>query len=108
MGLQITPKLIWTYAKECLSIQAKKSIVKLNKLQSTVGYFDYTERFKLFDTVIKPVLCYGSEVWRFETSERIENVHIKVCTKFFKISDLYFSYFPRGGCGRYVIYIDFL
>ena len=36
MGLQITPKLIWTYAKECLLIQAKKSIASLKKLQSTV------------------------------------------------------------------------
>ena len=33
--------------------------------------------------MIKPVLCYGSEVWRFEISERIENVHLKVCKKFF-------------------------
>ena len=53
MGLHVTPKLIWTYAKECLSTQAKISIMLLNKLQTTVGYFDYTEMFKLFDTMIK-------------------------------------------------------
>ena len=58
--------------------------------------------------MIKPVLCYGSEVWRFEISERIENVQIKVCKKFFKISDMYFSYFARGEWGRHPIYIDFL
>ena len=69
MGLQISPKLIWTYANKCLSIQAKNPIVSLNKLQSTVGYFDYMEMFKFFDTMIKPVLCYGSEVWGFEISE---------------------------------------
>ena len=107
MGLQITPKLIWTYAKECLSIQAKKSIVSLNKLQSTVGYFDYTEMFKLFDTMIKPVLCYGSEVWGFEISEQIENVHINFCKIFLKLPTCTFHVFVRGECGRYPMFIEY-
>ena len=83
MGLQITPKLIWTYAKECLSIQAKKSIASLKKLQSTVGFFEYTEMFKLFDSMIKPVLCYGSEVWGFEVSQKVLKMCIVIIVKTF-------------------------
>ena len=41
----------------------KKSVVLLVKMQSAVGYFDHTEMFKLFDTMIKPILCYGAEIW---------------------------------------------
>ena len=108
MGLHVTPKLLWTYAKECLSTQAKKSIVLLNKLQTTVEYFDYTEMFKLFDTMIKPILCYGSEVWGFEIAENIENVHIKFCKKFLlKLPTCTFHAFARGECGRYPMYVDY-
>ena len=61
MGLFITTKLIWSYAKHNLAAQARKSIISMLKLQSSVGYFGYPELFKLFDTMIKPILLYGSE-----------------------------------------------
>ena len=56
MGLFITPKLIWPYAKHNLTAQARKLIISMLKLQSSVGYFEYPELFKLFDTMIKPIL----------------------------------------------------
>ena len=62
MGLFITPKLIWSYAKHNLVAQARKSIISMLKFQSSVGYFGYPELFKLFDTMIKPILLYGSEI----------------------------------------------
>ena len=74
MGLCITPKLIWYYVKHNLAAQARKSIISLLKLQSSVGYFGYPELFKLFDTMIKPLLLYGSEIWGFEISDTIKNV----------------------------------
>ena len=45
MGLFITPKLIWSYAKHNLAVQARKSIISMLKLQSSVGYFGYPELF---------------------------------------------------------------
>ena len=62
MGPFITPKLIWSYAKHNLAAQARKSIISMLKFQSYVGYFGYPELFKLFDTMIKPILLYGSEI----------------------------------------------
>ena len=38
MGLHITPKLIWTHAKNCLATQARKAIISFVKLQGKVGY----------------------------------------------------------------------
>ena len=72
MGLFTTPKLIWSYAKHNLAAQARKSIISMLKLQSSVGYFGYPELFKLFDTIIKPVFLYGSEIWGFEISDKLK------------------------------------
>ena len=48
MELHITPKLIWTHAKSCLATQARKeAIISLVKLQGRVGYFEFTDMFKL-------------------------------------------------------------
>ena len=76
-------------------------------LKTTVGYFDYTEMFKLFDTMIKPILCYGSEVWGFEIAENIENVRINFCKTFLNIPTCTFHAFARSECGRYPMYVDY-
>ena len=86
MGLTVTPKLIWTRAKEKLATQARKSIITLYKLQlNYMGYFDYLDLLKLFDTMVKPVLLYGAEIWGCELSNIIENVQNQFCKRFLKL-----------------------
>ena len=86
ISLSVTPKLIWTQAKEVLSIQARKSIMTKLELQSNIGFFEYSGMFKLFDTIVKPVLLYAAEIWGFESSCIIENVQDKFLQKAFEIS----------------------
>ena len=105
IGLTVTPKLIWARAKEVLATKVRKSIISLYKLQYNVGYFDYTEMFKLFDTMVKPVLLYGSEISGFEIS--IENVQDHFCKRFLKLPQQTAYILARGDCGRYPIYIDY-
>ena len=38
--------------KNCLATQAMKAIISLIKLQGKIGYFEYADMFKLFDTMI--------------------------------------------------------
>ena len=85
MGFTVTPKLIWTRAKEKFATQARKSIIILCKLQHNIGYFDYLDLFKLFDTMVKPVLLYGAEIWGCELSNIIENVQNQFCKRFLKL-----------------------
>ena len=75
MGLLVTPKLIWTKAKNMLATQGKKSIFSIYKLQNNVGYFDHFDIFKIFETMVTHILTYGSELWRLQFSPQIENVH---------------------------------
>ena len=82
MGLLVTPKLIWTKANDMLATQSNKSIISIYKLQKHVGYFDQPEIFKLFDTMVTPILTYGAELWGFQYSPQIENVHSQFCTRY--------------------------
>ncbi|MEW8544944.1 MAG: reverse transcriptase family protein [Candidatus Thiodiazotropha sp.] len=108
MGLSVTPKLIWTRAKDTLAIQARKSIVSLLKLQNSIGYFEFVDLFKLFDTMVKPVLCYAAEIWGFEYSDIIENVQDRFCKKYLKLPAQTFHAFVRGECGRYPVFVDYV
>ena len=56
------------------------------KLQSSIGYFGYSDLFKLFDTMTKPIILYGSELWGFEISDTIENVQDNFCNGFLKLN----------------------
>ena len=38
---------------------------------------------KPFDTMVKPVLLYGSEIWGFQISEAVENNQDQFCKRFF-------------------------
>ena len=62
-------------AQKALANQAYKSLFGLNNLFDMIS-LDVTEKIKLFDTMVSPILSYGSEVWGFHTAPDIENVHL--------------------------------
>ena len=64
MGLIFTPALSWTAAKTKLASQARKAIF-LKQYQKPFGYFSLTEMFQLFDSMVVPILTFGSEIWGF-------------------------------------------
>ena len=66
MGLLFTPKLSWSKAKRKLAAQARKAIFCIQNYQRKFCYFKHEEIFRLFDSMVKPILCYGSEVWGTE------------------------------------------
>jgi hypothetical protein len=104
MGILFTPKLIWTKAQQALATQSKKSIISILKLKKNVGYFEYTELFKLFDTMVTSILTYGSEIWGYKYAHIIENVHNQFCCRYLKLYKNTFHSFVRGECGRYFIH----
>ena len=75
LGLYFTPKLVWSKTKDMLSKQALKAISNIYRYQRNFGRFNPKDMFKLFDTMVKPILCYGSEIWGFTYSEVIEKKH---------------------------------
>ncbi len=76
MGILFTPKLIWTRAK----------LHSLRRL--------------LFDMMVKPILCYGGEVWGYEYCNQIETVHANFCKTFLGLSRHINNSMALGECGR--------
>ena len=62
MGLLFPTKLSWSSAKIKLAAQAKKTVFAIRKYQRPFGMFLHIYIFKLFDSMVKPILCYGLEV----------------------------------------------
>ena len=107
MGILFITKLSWTKAQQALATQSKKSIISILKLQKNVGYFEYTELFKLFDTMVTPILTYGSEIWGYKYAHIIENVHNQFCCRYLKLYKNTFHSFVRGECGRYPLFVTY-
>ena len=58
-------------------MQVKQSVDGTN-LRGFFGVkFPYNEYFKIFDSVVTSILTYESEVWGFEKSDSIEQIHSK-------------------------------
>ena len=91
MGLYITPTLIWPSAKSCLTSQAKKAIISMIRLQNSVGYFEMNELFKLFDTMVKTILLYASEIWGYEYTKKMELYMNNYKVSMYKYMGLYIT-----------------
>ena len=45
----------------------------------------YSQKCKIFDTLVTPILNYGSDVWGMHDGKNIENVHIKFCRRILNV-----------------------
>ena len=63
-------------AQKTLSEQAMKALFSVNSLFDSVS-LNVSEKIKLFDTMVLPILCYGCEVWGFHAALDVERVHLK-------------------------------
>ena len=79
LGIYFTPKLVWSKTKDVLALQATKAVFKIFQYQRQFGQFCPNDIFKLFDSIVRPILCYGSEIWGYEYSQTIEKVQSKFC-----------------------------
>ena len=97
----------------------KESAGKANKATSMIrramwklGVFEHKALFKIFDSLVVPILCYGSEVWGYEYQRKIEQVHINFCKSALGVGKYASNSAVLGECGRLQIatryYIRFI
>ena len=65
LAILITPKLVCSKTIEMLSTQALKTTSCILRNQSKFDYFHPKNMFELFDSMVKPILCYGAEIWGY-------------------------------------------
>ena len=68
--------------QKILAGQAQKAVFSLMKLLNKLDNVTHDIYCDLFDQMIMPILCYGSEVWGFYKEEAIERVHLQFCKRF--------------------------
>lgn len=76
LGVTLSSNGKFYNAQKAMSEQALRAIYTLNTLFKHVA-LNVNEKIKLFDTMIMPILNYGSEIWGFHKSPDIEKVYIK-------------------------------
>ena len=107
MGILFTPKLKWTKALRNLSAQATKTLNFLRVYNYQYGTFYYQDYFKVFDTMVKPILCYGAEFWGYTYRDIVEKVHIQTCKQFLGVGKTTCYAMFLGDCGRYPLCLDY-
>ena len=62
-----------------LSSQATKAVFNILRIRRRFGFLELKDMFKIFDSVVKPILCFGSQIWGYSIVNKIEKVQIKFC-----------------------------
>ena len=98
LGLTFSSSLKWNKALNTLVNQSCRSLGYIFKLDNMCGGLPPNMAFNLYDKLVVPVLCYGSEIWGYEWHENIERAHNKFCKWILGVSynaSKYLSYFTE-------------
>ena len=105
LGIYMTPKLSWSKTWENATSQAQKAIACIFRYQKTFGLFAPQDIFKLFDSIVCPILTYGVEVWGYQYVNKLEKVQSKFCKQYLSLSQNAADFYALGECGRYPLYV---
>jgi len=106
LGFLLTTKLSADCACEEYVGKAKGKVLDLMKTMWSLGYFDASFFFQLFDAQVKPMLLYAAEIWGTAKLSIIETAHMFACKRLLGLSDKTPNQFIYGDTGRYSLYID--
>ena len=102
----LTTKLSSVCACEDFASKAKGFFLDLMRTTWSLGNFDTTVFFQLFDAQIKPMLLYATEVWGTSWLANIETAHLFACKRLLSVSDKTPNHMVHGETERYPVYID--
>ena len=106
LGYTLTTKLSSNVACREYSNKEKGKILDLVKTVWSLGSFDSSLFFKLFDCQVKPMLLYASEIWGTTNIHVIETAHLYACKRLLNVSDKTSNNMTYGETGRYPLLID--
>ena len=106
LGFTLTTKLSYSYACGEYTSKAKSKILDLMKTMWSLGSFDSTVFFQLFDAQIKPMLLYASEIWGMSRLSIIESAHLFACKRLLGVSNRTPNHMVYGDTGRYPLFIE--
>ena len=63
-------------ALDAISNQATRAIFGMNKMYN-FSILDVESKLKLFESIVMPILLYGSEIWGFDNTCNVEKIQIR-------------------------------
>lgn len=105
LGMIFTPKLIWTACQKTLAAQARKAVFLIRRYDHACNSMPVKTLWKLFDTLVTPILLYGAEIWGHTRSDYIESVQTTFCKYFLGVSARTPAIALLAETGRYPMYI---
>lgn len=99
LGVTLASNGNFFQTQKSLAEQANKALYSLNKLFDKVQ-LNITEKIKLFDSMILPILNYGCEVWGFHPAPNIEALHLKFLKQILMVKPQTSSAAIYGELGR--------
>lgn len=105
LGVVFPYNLKWETAVKTLATQAKKALGMLYRYSKVCNGFPFWSAMYLFDTMIVPIMLYGSEVWGFKHYKVLEDVQISYCKQLLGLPKHAPNLVALGDCGRYPISI---
>ena len=60
---------------------------------------------RLFDSLISPILLYGSEIWGIYNYKEVDRLHLKFCKHLLGVKPQTSSAAVLGELGRYPLYV---
>ena len=111
LGLTFSAFGNFSLAKQELKKIALKALFKLKKEMGSFFRSKVKVTMQLFDSLVKPILLYGSEIWGIENDEPdarnpIEAVHIKFCKLLLGTSRSSTNIACRGELGRFPLKLE--
>ena len=100
LGITFTTGGAFKETHRTLSGQALKAIFKLNQYLYNFTDLSHKHVLDLFDTLVRPILCYGAEVWGFSKFHNQERVHLQFCKKLLGVKRVTQNEFVYGELGR--------
>ena len=93
LGIKLTPTGNFTIAQKSLCDKALRAMFKIQKYTS-ISKLLYRLAFRIFDSVILPILTYGGEIWgtpknasfRKWDQSPSEKVHLKFCKMYLELN----------------------
>ena len=106
VGVTFTSKLSTNIMAADQSVKAKRALIAVMNSLYKCGQLPSSIFFKLFDTKIKPILLYGSELWGYSKRDTTEIVQRYACRRFLCVNQKSCVAPVMAECERFPIYID--
>ena len=107
LGLVFSSRLKWSAAAKALAAQANKALFSIKRLYKKCNGLSLDVCFKLFDNMILPILCYGSEIWGYKKYDVIENVQLQFCKFLLGVNSNTTNSAVLGECGRNPLFVKY-